>query len=260
MLIALEDGKWEYVRIKNELARNLSIGRRGAFDIAKRSLSISRNLGKPCHVIWFVGCVDEAGVRFNIPWYWTEAHPTELNQDRTRYEMVDVSDFASLKAFKNFRGSRPRQAIQLRPTPDRMRDNVFISSVGAAAKAAGVPVILHGSTLAHAYYQLRREDCAIITPGEKDRSRVRRSINFGKLVRDKIPTRIAARGEAETTLKLPGEVIKGFLIGKLIEEAMEVRQAGTPTEKTAELADLYEVVRALASSENVPFADVNRGG
>jgi|GEM_PF-342303 len=260
VLIAGDDGTWQYVRVKNELARNLSVGQREALDIAKRTLTIAQNLGKPCHVMWFVGCVDEEGVRFNIPWYWTEAHPTEQNQDRTRYETIEVSDRASLEAFKNYKGPRLRQAIQLRPTTqDLMRDEKFIRSVGAAAKAAGVPVILQGSTLAHAYYQLRREDCTIVTAGEKERSRVRRTITFGKLVRDKIPARIAARSEVETTLKLPGEVIKGFLIGKLIEEAMEVRQAATPDEKAAELADLYEVVRALASAENVTLDEVIRG-
>jgi len=210
--------------------------------------------------MWFVGCVDEEGIRFNIPWYWTEAHSTEQNRDRTRYETVEVSDPETLKAFINLQGSRLRQAIQLRPTTQNlMRDTGFIRSVGAAAKAAGVPVILQGSTLAHAYYQLTREDCTVVTPSEKERSRVRRNISFGKLVRDRIPARIAARREAETTLKLPGEVIKGFLIGKLIEEAMEVRQAATATEKAAELSDLYEVVRALASAENIPLENVIKG-
>jgi predicted house-cleaning noncanonical NTP pyrophosphatase (MazG superfamily) len=260
MLIALEEGKWEYVRVKNELARSLSVGQREALDIARRTLSIAQNMGKPCHVMWFVGCVDEEGTRFSIPWYWSEAHPTEPNQDRVRYEMVEVSDPASLQVFVNLQGSRLKQAIQFRPTnQDLMRDTKFIRSVGAAAKAAGVPVILQGSTLAHAYYQLRREDCTVVTPSEKARSRVRRNITFGKLVRDYIPARIAARREVETTLRLPGEVIKGFLIGKLIEEAMEVRQAGTPTEKAAELSDLYEVVRALASAEKIPLEHVITG-
>jgi predicted house-cleaning noncanonical NTP pyrophosphatase (MazG superfamily) len=260
ILIALEDGEWEYVRVKNELARSLCVSQREAIEIAVRTLTIAQNLGRPCHVMWFVGCVDEEGVRFNIPWYWIEAHRTEQNQDRTRYETVEVSDPASLEAFVNLQGPRLRQAILFRPiTQDLMRDTKFIRSVGAKAKAFGVPVILQGSTLAHAYYQLRREDCTIVTPSEKERSRVRRNIMFGKLVRDRIPARIAARRESETTLKLPVEVIKGFLIGKLIEEAMEVRQATTLTEKAAELSDLYEVVRALASAEKVPLDDVIRG-
>jgi predicted house-cleaning noncanonical NTP pyrophosphatase (MazG superfamily) len=254
MLVARDDGGWEYVRIKNELARNLSVTQREALDIARRSLAIAERLGKPCHIMWFVGCVDEEGIRFNLPWYWTESHETEQNADRTDYETIVVSDPASLEAFEKLTGSRLRQAIQFQPvTQDLMRDSEFIKSVGDAAKAAGVPVIYHGSTLAHAYYQLTRTGCTVVTPGEKEHSRVRRPATFGKLVRDKIPDRIAARRESEATLKLPNEVVKGFLIGKLIEEAMEVRHAETADDKAGELADLYEVVRALAHAEKVPL-------
>jgi phosphoribosyl-ATP pyrophosphohydrolase len=57
-------------------------------------------------------------------------------------------------------------------------------------------------------------------------------------------------------LKLPNEIVKGFLIGKLIEEAMEVRHAETADDKAGELADLYEVVRALAHAEKVPLTDI----
>ncbi len=257
MLVAKDDGDWEYVRIKNELARNLSVTQREALDIARRTLAISERLGKPCHIMWFVGCIDEEGTRFNLPWYWTKAHETEQNADRTNYETVIVSDPASLEKFVNLSGSRLRQAIQFQPvTQDLMRDREFIKSVGNAAKAAGVPVIYQGSTLAHAYYQLTRTGCTVVTPGEKDHSRVRRSVTFGKLVRDKIPDRIAARRESGATLKLPDEVIKGFLIGKLIEEAMEVRHAETTDDKAGELADLYEVVRALAHAEGVSFEDI----
>ena len=257
MLLARDNGEWEYIRIKNELARSLSVTQRDALDIARRTQAIAERLRKPCHIMWFVGCVDENGTYFNLPWYWIKAHDTELNSDRANYEMITVSDPVSLDAFSKSTGSRVRQAIQFQPaTLGLMRDTKFIRSVGAAAKIAGVPVILHGSTLAHAYYQLRREECTVVTPGEKEHSRVRRATTFGKLVRDKIPARIAARHELEATLKLPNEVIKGFLIGKLIEEAMEVRHAETTDDKAGELADLYEVVRALAHAEKVPLSDI----
>lgn len=257
ILVARDDGGWEYVRVKNELARHLSVTQHQAVDIAHRTYAISKRLGKPCHIMWFVGCVDEGGNHFNLPWYWTEAHETEQNADRTNYEIVMVSDPASLDEFRKLTESRRRQAIQFQPvTQDLMRDSNFIRSVGDAAKASGVPVIYHGSTLAHAYYQLTRTGCTVVTPGEKEHSRVRRPATFGKLVRDKIPDRIAARRESRTTLKLPDEMVKGFLIGKLIEEAMEVRHAETADDKASELADLYEVVRALAHAEKVSLKDI----
>jgi predicted house-cleaning noncanonical NTP pyrophosphatase (MazG superfamily) len=259
MLIPRDDGGWEYVRIKNELARRLSVTQREALDIATRTLTIAERLGRACHIMWFVGCVDEGGTQFNLPWYWTLAHETEPNADRANYETIIVSDPASLAAFQKLTGSRLRQALQFQPhTQDLMRDPKFIESVGAAAKAAGVPVVYYGSTLTHAYYQLRRSGCTVVTPSEKEHTRIRRNATFGKLVRDKIPARIAARRESETTLKLPENLVKGFLIGKLIEEAMEVRHAETADDKAGELADLYEIVRALAHAEKVSLKEITR--
>lgn len=256
-LIPREDGGWEYVRIKNELARSLSIGRREAVDLAHRTASIAQRIGRACHVMWFVDCMDSEGIRFNLPWYWTEAHDTEKNVDRSNYKVIEISDPSSLKAFENITESRWKQAIHLRPTDHNlMRDKEFIESVGTAANKAGVPVILAGSTLAHAYYQLRRQNCTVITLGEKEHSRVRRSLDFGKLVRDNIPARITQRQESEITREIPDELLKGFLTGKLLEEALEVRNAEGTEQKTVELADVYEVIRALAHAECIPLDDV----
>ena len=112
-----------------------------------------------------------------------------------------------------------------------MRDMKFISAVGATAQNLGVPVILAGSTLAHAYFALTREECTVLARGEKEHSKVRRNTSFGKIVRDKIPGRIAQRREAEVTRKIPRELKKSFLTSKLLEEALEVRNAKTPDEK-----------------------------
>jgi predicted house-cleaning noncanonical NTP pyrophosphatase (MazG superfamily) len=257
ILIPREDGGWEYVRVKNELARNLCISRREAVDLAIRSTAIAQRIGRPCHIMWFIGCIDEGGRQFSIPWYWTEAHEAEKNLDRSNYKVMVVSDRATLKNFSSQKESRARQAIELRPTDlGLMRDTGFIEAVGKTANQAGVPVILAGSTLAHAYYQLRREGCTVVTPGEKEHSRIRRTTTFGKLVRDKIPDRIAERQEAEITRAVPSQIVKGFLTGKLLEEALEIRSAETTKAKTVELADLYEVLRALANLEQIQLDDV----
>ncbi|HUB63153.1 MAG TPA: hypothetical protein VL996_01675 [Methylocella sp.] len=42
----------------------------------------------------------------------------------------------------------------------------------------------------------------------------------------------------------------------MLEEALEVRNAQTPDEKRIELADLYEVVRALALAEGVSIEEI----
>lgn len=259
MLISGDDGGWRYVRVKNELARGNSIGSTEAKDIAARSLSIAERLNRPCHIMWFVGCVDAGGRHFNMPWYWTEAHESERNLDRAAYRVFTVTDRASLARFVAWNGSRTRQALALRPTDlNLMRDNEFIESVGTAAKREQVPIILSGSTLAHAYYQLRKLGCALVTPGEKEHARVRRTATLGKLVRDKIPEKIAQRHELKATRQVSGNLRKGFLISKLFEEALEVREAVEPAQKTEELADLFEVFRAIAKAEGVSLEAIKR--
>lgn len=252
MLIPKPDGSWEHARVKNELARHNSMSSTEARDIATRTSAIADRLGRACHIMWFVGCIDEEGVSFNLPWYWTEAHPAERNHDRATYRLFTVSDVRSLQKFREWEGPRNRQALALRPTDlELMRDTEFIQAVGNAATDASVPVILSGSTLAHAYYQLRKLGCAVVTPGEKEHSRIRRTANLGKLVRDKIPAKIAQRQELEVTRRVPANLMKGFLISKLLEEALEVRGANGPAQKTEELADLFEVFRAMAKAEGI---------
>lgn len=258
MLVPKDDGGWAHARVKNEIARANSIGTSQARSLAKRSIAIAERLGRSCHIMWFVGCVDEDGQTFDLPWYWTEAHDTETNVDRTAYNIVTVASVADLEAFVGSVEPRQRQAISLKPLDlDLMRNNGFIESVGAAAAAAGVPVILWGSTLAHAYYQLRKQGCVVVAASQKERSRIRRTANLGKLVRDKIPGRIAQRQEHEVTKKIPPKLMQGFLLGKLLEEALEVREATNPAEKQEELADLYEVVRALARLEGLDLDQVS---
>ena len=92
MLLAQPNGAWEYVRVKNEVARSLSISRKDAVEIARRTLEIANRLGRPCHVMWFVGCIDAKGRTFNLPWYWTEAHQAESNADRARHHTFTVSN------------------------------------------------------------------------------------------------------------------------------------------------------------------------
>ena len=259
MLISRDDGTWEYVRVKNELARNNCIGSIEAKDIALRSMQIAERLGRSCHIMWFVGCVEQDGNSFNLPWYWTEAHESERNPDRSSYRTFTVKDTETLSQFIKFEGSRSRQAVALRPADlELMRNVPFIEAVGQAASDAQVPIILSGSTLAHAYYQLRKQGCIVVTPSEKEHFRVRRTANLGKLVRDKIPGKIAERQEMRTTRRIEGKLREGFLISKLIEEALEVRNAVGSEQKTEELADIFEVFRAIAKSESITVEEIEK--
>lgn len=259
MLISSADGSWKYVRVKNELARGNCIGSSEAKDIATRSSQIAERLGRACHIMWFVGCSEKDGEHFSIPWYWTEAHEANRNTDRTAYRIFTVRDHESLNYFVSWKGARKRQALKLQPTDlALMRDNKFIKAVGTSANTARVPIILSGSTLAHAYYQLRKLGCTLVTPSEKEHVRNRRTTNLGKLVRDKIPEKISQRHEHNITRQISGNLRKGFLISKLFEEALEVREAAQSEHKIEELADLFEVFRAIAKAENVSLDAVKK--
>ena len=72
-------------------------------------------------------------------------------------------------------------------------------------------------------------------------------MKHGKLVRDKIPDIIAKNGDQSVTRILTGDAYRKELGRKLQEEAIEFRESG----QTEELADILEVVYALAAVEDV---------
>lgn len=69
-----------------------------------------------------------------------------------------------------------------------------------------------------------------------------------KLVRDRIPL------PGECTIKVEGEVYEALLRLKLLEEAVEYALTGDPEE----LADVLEVVRALAELHGLELDDIER--
>ena len=73
---------------------------------------------------------------------------------------------------------------------------------------------------------------------------------FNKLVRDNIPDKIEKNGEVAVTRILDDEEYREELYKKLLEEANEVVNAKTKDDILEELADVYEVVRAISELEN----------
>lgn len=76
-----------------------------------------------------------------------------------------------------------------------------------------------------------------------------------KLVRDLVPAIIQANGEIAITRVLEDGEYDAALHTKLREESDELRVA-PPQEKLGELADLLEVVRALAARSGHTFEEV----
>lgn len=247
VLLLQDDGSWKYERVKNEVARFQSIGRHDLLEIAARSKEIADRLGEDCHIMWLVGCPAQNDIELNVPWYWTKAHSTE-NTDRTRYQTIKIRNLQDLNKLSERVNDQRKFALSLEPDSiELLRDNSFLKSVSDVANDKAMPIVLAGSTLAHAYFQLTKFGCNVISSADREFQRIRKQANFGKLVRDKIPAKIAAQKEQQNVARVPKGSMIGFLIGKFLEELIEVREAPSAKELKAELSDVYEVLRSLAA-------------
>ncbi|MBE6563648.1 MAG: phosphoribosyl-ATP pyrophosphohydrolase [Ruminococcaceae bacterium] len=79
---------------------------------------------------------------------------------------------------------------------------------------------------------------------------------YNKLVRDRIPEIIEAKGEKPVTKILTDEEYWSSLFEKALEELDEVKTADDLDETKKELADLLEVVRAMAEHKGFSLSEI----
>jgi predicted house-cleaning noncanonical NTP pyrophosphatase (MazG superfamily) len=80
---------------------------------------------------------------------------------------------------------------------------------------------------------------------------------MAKLVRDRIPEICRANGEEPTVIQADPDDYAALLLDKLDEEAAEVR-AANPDTRAGELADVLEVVYAIADNMGMSREDLER--
>lgn len=80
---------------------------------------------------------------------------------------------------------------------------------------------------------------------------------MGKLVRDRIPDLIEADGGSVTVRVLDGQEFEAALRAKLLEEAAELA-AASGAAVTEELADVREVMLAIAKCHDIEWTEVER--
>ena len=78
---------------------------------------------------------------------------------------------------------------------------------------------------------------------------------YNKLVRDNIPNIIKGKGETPITKILDDATYKNELEKKLYEEYQEVLESSGDN-RAEELADMIEIIRALAKLENKSLQDI----
>lgn len=74
---------------------------------------------------------------------------------------------------------------------------------------------------------------------------------FNKLIRDKLPARMREQGIILHSAQLPAEEYLKQLKRKILEEAQEVIDSDDDDELTIELADLMEVIYAIADCRGI---------
>ncbi len=83
-----------------------------------------------------------------------------------------------------------------------------------------------------------------------------RHYEFKKLVRDNLPSRMEQEKIIVHGKKIQGEKLLKELKNKMIEEANEVREAKDVTSLKIELADVLEVIYAIACASNIDMQNI----
>ena len=251
------DGSWQELKVRRALGRRQSLSAADAVEVAIASHEIASRAGKPLLIMWFCGIPSILDIGTNLPWFSMPPNRTSTlvgNTISPRWPRTVLRSMADVEA-AHISGVA-RTILVLEPEIVLFRDEKFLADVISLAKRDNCPVQLAGSSLAHAHYQLEKSGVTVVPADGPTRSRVRGRRSFSKLVRDEVPSQIAGRGEMVAQSRLPRSEMRRALAAKLIEEMHELLSATDPDDVKGELADLLEVVRAMASVTGVDWSDV----
>lgn len=224
-------------------------------EIAWASRRIANAVGKSVVIMWFIDIPKSISAHRVIPWYHEPSHresspskaaPRKKISSQMEHVIQNSTDWHNLQTALSEGTAISR--VRVEPTePELVRSQKFAGALAEAARKHNFIVELSGGILSHAYYMLTREGCEVECIDLDDYATEEDEAEFNKLVRDRIPELIQSRGENVELVQLEGEALIEALRCKLIEESFEVFDARTTTQITEELADLSEVMDALAS-------------
>ena len=220
-------------------------------EVASTTRKIADREGYPITVMWLIDNDKRLTKHAVLPWFhnrWKlegrlKAAPRKKLASAQDYIIADSTSWEELKK-QVLRGVHVERIV-VRPTdPDLIRNRHFADDIGSFSRSHKIVVELAGGILSHAYYALQRAgaqvECIDLIGADED------VIEFNKLVRDKIPALIEGRNEKVEIVQLSGDALITALKQKLVEEAFEVTDAKAGKEIIAELADVQEVISALA--------------
>jgi predicted house-cleaning noncanonical NTP pyrophosphatase (MazG superfamily) len=225
-------------------------------EIAHTTRRICEHIRKPVEVMWFVDNHRDATDHKVLPWYHSSPENLDVpvraprKKIKTSHEhyIRDQQDWSKLQASVQT-GTKIERVIVEPYDPALVRNQTFAKELGTLAQQHGIVVVLAGGILSHAYHALRRAgasvECVDLFGATEEQA------EFNKVVRDRVPAQIANRGEYFEIVRLVGDALLLALRRKLVEEALEALDANTGTDLIAELADVQEVVKAIAKAIQV---------
>lgn len=257
----MDDEKWEVQSLASPYDWKSAIPEEDWIkEIAYVTRRISEEEAKSVSVMWFVG-VDSTTYGCNVfPWYH---EPFEYNEEQTTprnklsfERTLAIHTLGDLEQLENLT-KKPNASIrniQIQPTDANiLRDRPTIDRIGNAAKALGANILLEGGILSHAYYQLVRTGAKVEVRYAFEK---KQSLEFNKLVRDKIPEKIQRNGEEAVTAQLDKNILSRLLKRKLVEEALEVLDSEDEENLVAELADILEVLEGIFEQHQIDIQTV----
>lgn len=223
-------------------------------EIAWTSRRIATRVGHPVVVMWFIDLPNAVSPHQVIPWYHETWRPGASLQKAAPRKKIPTSSDVILhtgdeweRLKKRIReGAQPISRVIVDPRePELLRNQQFAEELGILAKEYRFVIELGGGILSHAYYMLSRSGCAVECADLDDYATTDEELEFYKLVRDRIPESIIARGENLVLMRLQGEALIAALRRKLVEESLEVLDAKNSEQIAEELADVKEVMLAI---------------
>jgi predicted house-cleaning noncanonical NTP pyrophosphatase (MazG superfamily) len=251
------DGAWIHHETKQPFDWSPTISsQQWLCEIAHTTRRICQRLQTAVEVMWFVDNHADATSHRVLPWYHSIPDNTDvpvraprkkIKSSQERY-IRNRQDWSELQ--EAVTGAVPIERIIVEPhDPELIRNLTFAEELGSLAARYRIVVVLAGGILSHAYHALRRAgasvECIDLFGATEDKA------EYNKLVRDKIPAQIADRGEHFEMVRLQDEALVTALRRKLLEEALEALDASTGTDLVGELADVQEVVKAIAKAIQV---------
>ncbi|MFW3412678.1 hypothetical protein ACN9J3_08065 [Aliarcobacter butzleri] len=219
--------------------------------IAFHSRRISEEVGKSLSIMWFIDVSDGICKSKVFPWHHepfnlSEYPRNKISRTKTPFDMsLVIKTFDDLKLLEeeSEKENTKIRKIHIQPIDEKLlRDKDVLQKIGKLSKKIDAFILLEGSMLTHAYYQLLQTGAVVETISNYNN--FEHVQEFNKLVRDKIPENIENGGEIVQIAKMEKSSIIKALKDKLIEESFEVLDAEND-DILEELADVYEVIDGL---------------